>query len=175
MTSGFRHKVNENCTLLGYYAVSSSNQLLKFQYNLLVPSLGDKMGWTRCPETLARNYYYMLHSDREERSSKLLLSVQTSGCHHMSQFEYKCCINNSILSNISMHALMSYKTALMSECLITYCTAVRAITIMYGSMCYQIALLTKCLFTHTRVTRITTTKYASMYCQFALSTECLIT
>jgi len=27
MTSGFRHKADKNCTLLGYYAVSSGNLL----------------------------------------------------------------------------------------------------------------------------------------------------
>jgi len=40
MTLGFCHKVDENCTLLGYYAASSANLLLTCQDNLLVPSLG---------------------------------------------------------------------------------------------------------------------------------------
>ena len=98
MTSGFHHKVDENCTLLGYYAVSSGNLLLTFQDNLSVLSLGVKiskvkMGPICCPEMLVRNYHYTLHSDREEHSSKLLLSAHISGCHHMSQFDYKCCIN----------------------------------------------------------------------------------
>jgi len=89
----------ENSILVGYFAVNSANLLLMFQDKLSVPSLGvtnpkDKMGPTRCPRSLLRNYY-MLHSDREKRSSKLLLSVQTSRCHHMSQIEYKCCINMS--------------------------------------------------------------------------------
>jgi len=30
MISGFRHKVDENCPLLGYYAVSSTNSLMIF-------------------------------------------------------------------------------------------------------------------------------------------------
>jgi len=73
-TSGFYHKTDENCTLLGYYAASSANLLLMFQDNLSVPSLGvknpkDKMGPICCPETMVRNYHYMLYSDTEERSS----------------------------------------------------------------------------------------------------------
>ena len=36
------------------------------------------------------------------------------------------------LTNITMHALMPYKTALMTECFITHCTAVRVITTMCG-------------------------------------------
>jgi len=38
MISGFHHKVDENCTLLGYYAVSSGNSLPTLQDNLLFPS-----------------------------------------------------------------------------------------------------------------------------------------
>jgi len=37
--SGFRHEVDENNTLLGYYAASSGNFLRTFRDNLLVPSL----------------------------------------------------------------------------------------------------------------------------------------
>jgi len=78
MTSGFCHKVDENCTLLGYYTGSSANLLLTCQYKVLVPSLGfknpkDMMGPIHCPKTLIRNYHYMLHSDTEEHSSQLLL------------------------------------------------------------------------------------------------------
>ena len=40
--SGFRHEVAENCALLGHYAASSGNFLLKFRDNLLVPSSGFK-------------------------------------------------------------------------------------------------------------------------------------
>ena len=81
MTSGFRHKVEQNCTLQGYYAASSSNLLLMFQHNLSVPSLGVKnpkvkMGPIGCPETLVTNYHYMLHTDREERSFQQLLNSQ---------------------------------------------------------------------------------------------------
>jgi hypothetical protein len=36
--SGFCCKVDEDCSLLGYYAASSGNYLLMFGDNLLVPS-----------------------------------------------------------------------------------------------------------------------------------------
>jgi hypothetical protein len=42
MISGFRCKAAENCSLLGYYAVSSGNFLPMSQENLLVPSPGFK-------------------------------------------------------------------------------------------------------------------------------------
>ena len=38
MISGFRHKVDENCTLLGCYAVKSGNSLQTFWDNLSDPS-----------------------------------------------------------------------------------------------------------------------------------------
>jgi len=34
--SGFRHEVDENCALLGYYAASSGNFVPTFRDNLLV-------------------------------------------------------------------------------------------------------------------------------------------
>jgi len=34
MISGFRRKVDENCPLLGYYAVSSGNSFPQFRRNL---------------------------------------------------------------------------------------------------------------------------------------------
>jgi len=40
--SGFRRDVDENCTLLGYYAVISGNFLPTFRDNLSVPSSGVK-------------------------------------------------------------------------------------------------------------------------------------
>jgi len=42
MISGFRHKIAENCTLLGYYTAISDNFLMKFWDNLLFPSSGFK-------------------------------------------------------------------------------------------------------------------------------------
>jgi hypothetical protein len=40
--SGFNHKVDENCALLGYCTASSGNFLSMFQDNPLVPSSGFK-------------------------------------------------------------------------------------------------------------------------------------
>ena len=37
MISGFHHKVDENCSLLGYFVGSSGNLLLLCQDNLSVP------------------------------------------------------------------------------------------------------------------------------------------
>jgi len=47
-----------------------------------------------------------------------------------------------------MHALMSYETALLIECLITNFTVIRMLTIMYALMYYQSDLFTECLITH---------------------------
>ena len=52
MISDFHHKVDENCTVLGYYAVNSGNFLLMF-----------------CVGTLVRNYHYFLCNNPEECSS----------------------------------------------------------------------------------------------------------
>jgi hypothetical protein len=38
--SGFHHKVDESCALLGYYTVWSGNSLLTFHDNLPVPNMG---------------------------------------------------------------------------------------------------------------------------------------
>ena len=81
VTSGFCHKVDENCTVLGYYVVRSGKLLPKIRDNLTVPSLGVrnpkvKMGPIGCPETLERNDHYMLHNNKEEPSSQLLLQSQ---------------------------------------------------------------------------------------------------
>jgi len=54
--SGFHHKVDENCAVLGYYAVSSGNFLLMF-----------------CAETLVRNYHYFLCNNPEECSSRVIV------------------------------------------------------------------------------------------------------
>ena len=56
MISGFHHKVDENCAVLGYYAVSSGNFLLTF-----------------CAETLVRNYHYFLRNNPEECSSHVIV------------------------------------------------------------------------------------------------------
>ena len=39
--SGFRREVDENCTLLGYYAASSGNFVPAYRDNLSVPSSGS--------------------------------------------------------------------------------------------------------------------------------------
>ena len=96
--TGFRHKVDENCTLLGYYAASGGNyrrfgttcrSLLqrssiqkespyKSPYKPLYeldfpPFVLDtrplKMGPTSCPEVSVSNYHYSLRNSTEERSS----------------------------------------------------------------------------------------------------------
>ena len=42
MISGYRCEVDENCALLGYYAVSNGKFILTFRDNLSVPSPGVK-------------------------------------------------------------------------------------------------------------------------------------
>jgi hypothetical protein len=100
------------------------------------------------------------------------------------------------LSNITVHALMSYKTAWcqsallptaqvgMHQCVIRvlfslnallHTSSIRVHTTMYASMSYQIALITECLITYCTVVRALTTMYASMPYQIALCTNCLIT
>jgi len=75
----------------------------------------------------------------------------------------------------TMYALVYYQSALLTECLITHLTAITVITIMYALMCCQIALLTESLITYCAAIRAITTMYAAMCYQSALSTECLIT
>jgi hypothetical protein len=67
--SGFRCDVGDICALLGYYAASNGNPLLKFRDNVSVPSSGvkkskkkiflDPWRWNRYvvpkPDTLSRN------------------------------------------------------------------------------------------------------------------------
>jgi hypothetical protein len=74
-----------------------------------------------------------------------------------------------------MYALMFYKTALSSECLITHITSIRAFTTMCALMCYQSDLSTECLITHITSKRELTTMCALMCYKTALMTECLIT
>ena len=56
---GFYHEVDESCTLLDYYTVSSGNSLLTFWDNLLVPS------------SSISNYYYSVCNIPEECGSHL--------------------------------------------------------------------------------------------------------
>jgi hypothetical protein len=45
-------------------------------------------------------------------------------------------------------AITLYQTTLVTECLITDITSIRALTSMYALMCYQMALRTECPITH---------------------------
>jgi len=74
-----------------------------------------------------------------------------------------------------MHALMSYKIALITERLITYFTAKWALTIMQALMSYKTALLSECLITYFTAVRALTTVNVLMSYKNALLTECLIT
>ena len=74
-----------------------------------------------------------------------------------------------------MCALMCYQTALLTECLITHITNIRALTTMYTRMPYQITLVTEYLITHITNIRALTSRYALMTYQTALFTERFIT
>ena len=84
--SGICHKVDVNCTLLGYYTVSTGNSLRLFQDNQSVAfsrlknlqrknSQPLKMGPIDCPKTSVRNYHYLLHNNNSEQhnSHKFLI------------------------------------------------------------------------------------------------------
>jgi hypothetical protein len=64
MISGFHHEVEEDCTLIGYHAASSSSYLVTFWDNVSVPSLRVKG-----PKMLVRYYHYSLRKSPEEHSS----------------------------------------------------------------------------------------------------------
>jgi len=49
---------------------------------------------------------------------------------------------------------MIYQATLVTECLITHITSIRALTSMYVLMSYQMAVFTECFFTH--ITRVRT-------------------
>jgi len=66
--SGFRREVEENCALVGYYAVRSSNLLPKFWDNLR--SYLWRRGPIGCPETSIINGHFSLHSNQEDGSSQ---------------------------------------------------------------------------------------------------------
>jgi hypothetical protein len=54
-------KKPENCTLLGYYTVSSGSSFLDSRIL--------RMGAIGCPKMSIRNYHYSLHNNPEEHSS----------------------------------------------------------------------------------------------------------
>jgi len=72
--SGFRREVDENCSLLGYYAANSGHFLRTLYDNLYVSSVRGKtkkhlkMGPTDCPETSVKVNHYSLRHNPEERS-----------------------------------------------------------------------------------------------------------
>jgi hypothetical protein len=47
-----------------------------------------------------------------------------------------------------MYALMPYKAALLTECLITHVTSIRSLNTMYALMCLQMTPFTECLITN---------------------------
>ena len=75
----------------------------------------------------------------------------------------------------TIYALVFYQIALMTECLITHFTTIRALTTMNVFVFYQITLWTECLITHFTSIRAITTMYALVFYQSALITECLNT
>jgi hypothetical protein len=70
MISGFRHEVDENDALLGYYTVSSGNFFLTF-WDILISPIFWGLGAIGCPEMSVRNYRYTLLNNPEERSSHI--------------------------------------------------------------------------------------------------------
>jgi len=74
-----------------------------------------------------------------------------------------------------MYTLMSFKTALLTECLITHITSIRSLTTMYALMSYKTALLIECLITYFTAIRALTTMNVLMSYKTALLTECPIT
>jgi len=81
MISCFCHEANENCAVLGYYAVSSGNFSPTFRDNLWVPSSAVKNFYLKfqdnlpspidCPEMSVRNYHYLLCNNPEQHSSNM--------------------------------------------------------------------------------------------------------
>jgi hypothetical protein len=72
----FCHKVDEKCTLLGYYVVISGNSLPTFWDD-------QRIG---CPKTSVRNYHYSLHNSWGERSYHLSICYMSPFWH----FEVAC-------------------------------------------------------------------------------------
>ena len=69
MVLGFHCEVDENCSLIGYYAASSGNSLPMFSDKLSVPSSRVKNA-----ETSVRNYHYSLYN-KKERSFQMLINL----------------------------------------------------------------------------------------------------
>ena len=98
--SGFCCEVDENCTLLGHYAVTSGNFLYRL-FGTTYRSLLRRSGrWDRgCPKTLARNYRYSLRNNHEERSSKFGLiaawEFTPEGCGCIDRWQLWWCDSTS--------------------------------------------------------------------------------
>jgi hypothetical protein len=58
--SGIHYKMDGNCTLVGYYTVSSGNFLQESRIQKVSGPL--KMGPFDCPELSVRNYLYLLYN-----------------------------------------------------------------------------------------------------------------
>jgi len=80
--SGFRHEADDDCPILGHYAVSSGNSLPTFRGNLSVPSSGVKglLG------------YYSLCNNPEERSSRTNAFKQHGNKYHYVTVQLTCTI-----------------------------------------------------------------------------------
>jgi hypothetical protein len=75
LNSGYRREADENCPLLGYYAVSSDSFLPTFRdkigfknrkYFGFLTHEGGKIG---CPGRSLRNYHYSMRDNPEQKSS----------------------------------------------------------------------------------------------------------
>jgi hypothetical protein len=74
MISGFSHKVEEICPLLGYYAPYSGNSLTLFRDDLSIPSSRVKnKGQLGFPEMSVRISYYTLCNIPEEWRSQFVI------------------------------------------------------------------------------------------------------
>jgi hypothetical protein len=87
LISGFLHDVDvdENCSLLGYYAASNGNFL---------PTLRDSL--SGCPETTVRNYHYSLGNNPEER---------TYIGSYMFRLDFQAAVNNYMQKNAMQYYL----------------------------------------------------------------------
>ena len=96
----WRNVWEQNCTLLGCYAVNSINSLTTFRDKLQVLSRPLKLRPTGCTETSVRNYYYYYYSLRnspEGHSSHLLDEESLLISKYVFCFLYQFVCNSLIL------------------------------------------------------------------------------
>jgi hypothetical protein len=106
VNSGFRHELNENGSLLGYYAASSNNFSLTFRDNLSVPNPGvnnpecltPEDGTDTWPKTSVRNYYFSLCNDPEERRSRRNFIALKKFLFSLRKFNFRT-LKNSLYRN----------------------------------------------------------------------------